>query len=245
LVINPPICTDSKIKLKTIQAQTSIQFALILENIWIVRNQVVHNDLKINHLAIVKNLEVRVLEHWHILNPLLVDDTRVVSIPKWFVPPPQVLKFNVDAALKDGLATLAVIVRSDSGHVLNGWPKRYDTTDPCTAEAAAILWAIELAKENNYLKILVEGDAKICIEVITEVAATIPWRILSLVNIIMVLALEFPSCSFCWVRRDANGMAHSLAKFASSLPSCFSCNSSNLLLSVHEAWIRDLIASSS
>jgi hypothetical protein len=104
---------------------------------------------------------------------------------------------------------------------------------------------MELAKENNYLKILVEGDAKICIEAITEVAATIPWRILSLVNIIKVLALEFPSCLFCWVRRDANGMAHSLAKFASSLPSCFSCKSSNLPFSMNEVWIRDLIAFSS
>uniref|UniRef100_A0A2N9H3Q7 Reverse transcriptase zinc-binding domain-containing protein n=1 Tax=Fagus sylvatica TaxID=28930 RepID=A0A2N9H3Q7_FAGSY len=72
-------CLASRINLKTIRAQNSIQFALTLENIWIVRNQVVHNDLKINHLAIVKNLEVRVLEHWHILNPLLVDDTGVVS----------------------------------------------------------------------------------------------------------------------------------------------------------------------
>ena len=202
------------------------------------------NDLKINHLAIVQNLEVRVLEHWQILNPLPVDDTGVVSIPRWSVPPLQVLKFNVDAALKDGLATLAVIVRSDSGHVMNGWTKRYDTTDPCTAEAAAILWAMKLAKKNNYLKILVEGNAKICIEAITEVVATIPWRILSLVNIIMVLALEFPTCSFCWVRTDANGMAHSLAKFTSSLPSCFFCNSSNLPPSVHEAWIKDLIACS-
>ena len=54
------------------------------------------------------------------------------------------------------------------------------------------------------------------------------------IYIIKVLALEFPSCSFCWVQRDANGMAHSFAKSASSLPSCFSCNSSNLPPSVHE-----------
>ena len=92
----------------------------------------------------------------------------------------------------------------------------------------------------------IEADAKICIEAITEEAATISWRILSLVNIIIkVLTLEFPACSFCWVRRDGNGMAHSLTKFASSLPSFFSCNSSNLPPSVYEVWIRDLIACSS
>ena len=48
----------------------------------------VHNDLKINHLAIVKNLEERVLEHLQILNSLLVDDTGVVYIPRWSIPPP-------------------------------------------------------------------------------------------------------------------------------------------------------------
>jgi hypothetical protein len=87
----------------------------------------------------------------------------------------------------------------------------------------------------------VEGDAKICIEAITDEACFIPWKILSLVNNIKCLALDFDSCSFCWVHRDANDVAHSLAKFTSSRPSCFSCNSSNLPLSVQEVWLRDLV----
>uniref|UniRef100_A0A2N9FGJ6 CCHC-type domain-containing protein n=1 Tax=Fagus sylvatica TaxID=28930 RepID=A0A2N9FGJ6_FAGSY len=129
LVINPPICTDPRITPKSLRAQTSIQFALTLESIWLLRNQVVHNDGKLNHLAIVENLEARVLEHWFILNPLLGVVARTMNPPSWSVPPSNVLKLNVDAALKDGVATLAVVVRNDMGHVINGWAKKVETTD--------------------------------------------------------------------------------------------------------------------
>lgn len=77
----------------------------------------VHYDVKINHLANVKNLEERVLEHWHILNPLLIEDSHSLCIPKWSAPPPQVLKFNVDAALRGEVATLAIVARDELGHV--------------------------------------------------------------------------------------------------------------------------------
>uniref|UniRef100_A0A2N9G2U3 CCHC-type domain-containing protein n=1 Tax=Fagus sylvatica TaxID=28930 RepID=A0A2N9G2U3_FAGSY len=183
LVINPPICTDPRITPKSLRAQTSIQFALTLESIWLLRNQVVHNDGKLNHLAIVENLEARVLEHWFILNPLLGVVARTMNPPSWSVPPSNVLKLNVDAALKDGVATLAVVVRNDMGHVINGWAKKVETTDPATVEAAALLWALEIAVENKFTKIVVEGDAKLCIDAITIETTSIPWRIHNLVHI--------------------------------------------------------------
>uniref|UniRef100_A0A2N9E4V9 RNase H type-1 domain-containing protein n=1 Tax=Fagus sylvatica TaxID=28930 RepID=A0A2N9E4V9_FAGSY len=112
----------------------------------------VHNDLKINHLTIVKNLEERIVEHWLILNPALSDD-----IPS---------------------TTLVVVARNDSGSILQCWTKRCNTIDPCFAEAAALLWALELPRDNHFPKIMVEGDAKICIEAIFAGFDTIPWKIL-------------------------------------------------------------------
>ena len=64
-----------------------------------------------------------------------------------------------------------------------------------------------------YLKLMFYKIIYIYIEAITEESATVPWRIFSLVNIIKVLALEFPTCSFGWVPRDANDVTYSLAKF--------------------------------
>ena len=46
-----------------LQTQTSIQFALTLECIWKLRNQVVHNGAQINILTTVKALDLKVVEH--------------------------------------------------------------------------------------------------------------------------------------------------------------------------------------
>ena len=39
-----------------------------------------------------------------------------------------------------------------------------------------------------------------------------------------------------WKGRDANSVAHSVAKFDMSLSNSFSCNNTNLSLSICEAW---------
>ena len=89
---------------------------------------------------------------------------------------------------------------------------------------------------------MVESDAKVCIEALTVDSSTTSWKIHSLVANINFLALEFSSCVFCWVRRDVDGVAHALAKFASAQPAYFLCTSSNLSFSVREAWLGDLLA---
>ena len=119
LVINPPICPGIDLNPKTLKAQTSIQIALTLENIWSVRNQRVHNNTKVNHLSIVKNLEGRILEHFHIIDPGILADSLSISPLCWSAPPLNVVKLNMDAALKDGEATLAVVARDDTGTIIN------------------------------------------------------------------------------------------------------------------------------
>ena len=132
------------------------------------------------------------------------------------------MKLNTDAALKDGKATLAVVARDDTGTIINCWAKHYPTSDPRTAESVALLWALELAKDNHFYAVVVESDAKVCIEALTVDSSTTPWKIHSLVANINFLALEFSFCVLCWVQRDANGVAHALAKFASTQPAYFS-----------------------
>ena len=90
-----------------------------------------------------------------------------------------------------------------------------------------------------------EGDAKICIEALAVEPDKVPWRIQTLFSNIKCVALDFNFCSFYWVPRDVNALAHSFAIFASSQDFCFSCNSTNLPPSVYKAWIRDLLALSS
>ena len=44
---------------------------------------------------------------------------------------------------------------------------------------------------------MVEGDAKVCTETITAAPDAIPWKIMSVITNINVLALQFSICSFC------------------------------------------------
>jgi ribonuclease HI len=99
--------------------------------------------------------------------------------------------------------------------------ERCNTRDPCIAEALAIVWALQLARLEKFLIIQVEGDAQSCINAINGHTTDIPWKILQVIFNVKVLASLFKSCSFVWVRRSANSVAHSLAKEASASPSCF------------------------
>ena len=198
----------------------------------------VHGEAKVNHLLAVRNLEAKILEHLQILNVEPCVETKSYIVVSWIPPPPNVVKMNVDAALVGTEATLAAVARDSSRTIFNCWTKRLPTFDPCIVEATAILWSLELAQVIGLPNVEVEGDAKICFEAIMVENAETPWRILSIISNVKLLALKFSSCSFCWVRGDANDVAYSLAKCASSQPLSVSYNSTNLPFSIHEAWLR-------
>ncbi len=61
------------------------------------------------------------------------------------------------------------------------WVTR-ERIDPCVVEAAALLWALELAQENRFPYVLMEEDAKTCIDAITAEPSKIPWKIFSIVT---------------------------------------------------------------
>ena len=46
---------------KMLKEQTTIQFAITLDVIWNLRNQVIHGDHKINLMATIKLLESRIM----------------------------------------------------------------------------------------------------------------------------------------------------------------------------------------
>uniref|UniRef100_A0A2N9I7J7 RNase H type-1 domain-containing protein n=1 Tax=Fagus sylvatica TaxID=28930 RepID=A0A2N9I7J7_FAGSY len=82
-------------------------------------------------------------------------------------------------------------------------PRGLPFLTPYITEASTIAWAIEIAKSENFQDIVVESDAKVCIDAINEESARVPWKLLSLCINSKFLVLEFTSCSFRWVIRDA------------------------------------------
>ena len=73
-------------------------------------------------------------------------------------PPPDFVKLNVDAAIAQNSSAIAVVARNEQGAVLRAWSKMMPKRSPITAEAEAILWALHLARGENWRKIIVESD---------------------------------------------------------------------------------------
>ena len=98
LICEPPIFTAAESsKAKDILLQTSIQFAITLDCIWNLRNQVVFEDLQVNLLVQIKNLETRIMEHINALeDPSEFGLNKPYSAKYWTAPPPGSMKLNVD-----------------------------------------------------------------------------------------------------------------------------------------------------
>ena len=115
------------------------------------------------------------------------------------------------------------------------WTNKISTFE---AEASAIRWTLELAIQENYLKVIVESNPKF---VWTILMASLKIGIERLSDS-LDFALRFVSCFFSWVKRETNIMAHALVKFVLyfSFPFFFFCNKDILLSSVLESNLQML-----
>uniref|UniRef100_A0A2N9JAB7 RNase H type-1 domain-containing protein n=1 Tax=Fagus sylvatica TaxID=28930 RepID=A0A2N9JAB7_FAGSY len=97
-------------------------------------------------------------------------------------------------------------------------PPQIVAFDSSSAEAAAIVWALEIASSLKFPRIIVESDAKLCVDV--------------------VLGKPLDSC---W-RREANSVAHELASFFPPHGLPFSYKMDSLPPSFKEAWLSEFPA---
>ena len=77
---------------------------LLLECIWNLRNQVMHNNSTVHNRVVVSNLESKIPEHLQTFKPLV--SPVVVLGPLWNPPQPNVIKLNVNDAVNINGATI-------------------------------------------------------------------------------------------------------------------------------------------
>ncbi|XP_065626172.1 uncharacterized protein LOC136066187 [Quercus suber] len=227
LVLEPPIPSDLEVDREHI----TTTLAFTLDEIWLLRNQLIFEDTKIDILSSSSRISSRAAEFSNLHN-LEVHAPPPLSPTSWSPPPEGIIKLNVDAAVGPTFTALAVIARDHTGVPIKLWAKKYISCLPIQAEAASVLWAINLATAEGWMKIIIEGDSKICLDALSAKDSLPPWNISNIVSDVFSICKSFISVSFAWVRRDCNMAAHETAKFApqTSESCCFSLESLPLVL---------------
>ena len=90
-----------------------------------------------------------------------------------------------------------MVARNEFGEVLKIWAKIHDLCTPTQAKAGAILWALSLAIVENWCNIIVEGDSKICFDVLSKVEEPSDWSISSIIRDAADMSVSFDNYEFC------------------------------------------------
>lgn len=99
-----------------------------------------------------------------LITRLLPSTQRCISHdPKWTAPETGYIKLNCDAALHSSFSYISVIVRDWEGNLILAATKKYNSNAP-EIEAYAMRWALILAKEQGFSKVILEVDSKACLD---------------------------------------------------------------------------------
>ncbi|KAF7815372.1 ribonuclease 3-like protein 3 [Senna tora] len=133
----------------------------------------------------------------------------------WKAPGFMVYKINVSAAINDdNVGGVGCVVRDYKGRCLAALAKKFDHAgDIEYLEAEAFLMGLDLAKGLRVEKLVVEGDAKTVVDLVTKQSSNI-FGIGLIVEEIRMARDKFQVCNIEWTPRGANGVADVLANFA-------------------------------
>lgn len=156
---------------------------------------------------------------------------------RWSPPALDTIKINVDATVNktDDRVGLGVVARNISGDVILAASRTiWSLISVERAELEAFRWAVDLAKHHRWNKISIEGDAQIIVHALQHKLSR-GFHDQVVVDNILEAAKDIHSISFSFCFREANKVAHRLAKWASS------CICSNVWVDGGPLWILDIV----
>ena len=144
-------------------------------------------------------------------------------VSSWNRPEQGAVKINYDVAVGLDHSFIAIVVRDWRGALIFSLSKRVETNLPLQAKAKAINLVTRLAVDHGFENVVVESDAKACIEALKAPTDVVPWRISTISADTLSWTFRGQQFVFRWSPRESNKAAHVLASqcFGKNLSGCF------------------------
>ncbi|XP_075649815.1 uncharacterized protein LOC142620308 [Castanea sativa] len=169
--------------------------AFTIEEIWRARNRSLHQNCVWDVSSSIRLVHTRCHEFSTIITPPAAHSLPL-PVSVWSPPSADCIKINIDVAISDTNDAIAVVARDHCGVPIKIWARLIKETTPFQAETTALLWAVQLAKMENWSRDIFEGDTKICFDAINAPNQPFSWCIRTQLLNIIAAAEFFFSCSF-------------------------------------------------
>jgi len=154
----------------------------LLNAIWFERNQSRFNDKKINWRTSIANIISNTSLAGNITNATVTSCLQkftfikkfniIIHSPKapqiieviWQPPIQYWVKCNTDGAVNSSSASSGGIFKDNEGNFLLAFAKKVGQENAYFAELSAAMRAIEMANQNNWMKILLESDSMLVVK---------------------------------------------------------------------------------
>ncbi|KAL3519959.1 hypothetical protein ACH5RR_018108 [Cinchona calisaya] len=186
---------------------------IMIEQIWFERNRVVHENKRSDIEALTKKINSLTNEHLAAQKRKLIKACAISNELEWISHPNDWVKAIVDATFKEGLTTVAAILRNNHGCIMHGHTKILRSYDANSAEAAVILEAMRIA-DQGLKKVILEGDSTTVISTLKNECLQFDWSCAVDIQEARKYSRKWPKWRFRKVPRNCNSTAHQNAKWA-------------------------------
>ncbi|KAL0009349.1 hypothetical protein SO802_010851 [Lithocarpus litseifolius] len=190
-------------------------FAVIMcDQVWMCRNKAQVDGIEITSVDLARQVYKSFKEH---KQAWMMQCKNSSKDNTWIPPPPNWIKLNFDAAIREGKTSVAVVGRDQKGNLVATWVEQRCPGSPLSGEANAALLAIQRAVEAGFKNVVIEGDALNVIEPLRNQLIAPHWSIKFVVEDILYFAKGLDNVKFSFVCRVGNEAAHLLARWVAIL----------------------------
>lgn len=214
-------------KLEVASVEETAKICTTLYGIWMARNRKVWDNVDLTGIAAMQ-LAFRNVQEWKEARQSKrkgvggqVSGTKL-SDTKWVPPPHGSYKVNVDASWIPGaeISTIGMVLRDNAGVFLEGRTVAMGkAANAFEAECIGVREALSWVKNRTDRDVVVESDSKMTIEAITGDHEYV-LEVGHVIDQCKMLLHSLTGTSVKHIRRQANKVAHGLAKMPCSVNCC-------------------------